>query len=50
MLLPGVGEVTARRIVAYRQRHGGFRRAEELMLIEGLGPTRFEQLRAYVMP
>ncbi len=46
--VPGIGPVIARRIVAYRARYGPFRRIEELMLIEGIGPRTFELLKPYV--
>lgn len=42
--LPGVGPVTADRIVAYRSEHGGFRTAEELMEVSGIGPRTLERI------
>ena len=48
--LPGVGPVTAEKIVAYRQQHGGFHSLEELDAIPGIGPARIEQLRGLVTP
>lgn len=50
MELPGVGEKTAAKIIQYRQAFGGFKRIEELKLIEGIGPKKFEQIRPYVVP
>lgn len=47
--LPGVGPVTADRIVAYRDEHGGFRTTEELMEVSGIGPRTFERLAPMVM-
>jgi competence protein ComEA len=48
--LPGVGPVTAQKIVDYRERHGGFGSIEELDAIPGIGPARLEQLRELVTP
>jgi competence protein ComEA len=48
--LPGVGPVTAQKILDYRQQHGGFHSLEELDAIPGIGPARIEQLRGLVTP
>jgi competence protein ComEA len=48
--LPGVGPVTAEKIVAYRQQHGSFRSVDELDAISGIGPSRIEELRGLVVP
>ena len=48
--LPGVGPVTAQKIVDYRATHGGFRSVEDLDAIPGIGPARVEQLRELVTP
>jgi len=46
--LPGVGPVTAQKILDYREQHGGFRAFDELDAIPGIGPARLEQLREVV--
>jgi comEA protein len=46
--LPGIGEARARDIIAYRETHGGFRNAEELTAVEGIGAATLEQLRPYI--
>jgi competence protein ComEA len=48
--LPGVGPVTAQKIVDYRAAHGGFRAVEDLDAIPGIGPARIEQLRDLTTP
>lgn len=35
--LPGLGETTAERIVAYRQQNGSFASVEDLLNVEGIG-------------
>ncbi|HEY8451079.1 MAG TPA: ComEA family DNA-binding protein [Natronosporangium sp.] len=46
--LPGVGPVLAQRILAYRERHGGFRSVADLRRVDGIGDARFEQLKDLV--
>jgi competence protein ComEA len=45
--LPGVGEVTARRIVEYREAHP-FTAVEDLRQVQGIGERRFEALKDLV--
>jgi competence protein ComEA len=48
--LPGIGPVTAEKIVQYRTAHGAFRSVDELDEVSGIGPARVEQLRGLVVP
>jgi competence protein ComEA len=48
--LPGVGPVTAQKILDYRQQHGAFSSVDELDAIPGIGPARLDQLRKLVAP
>ncbi len=42
--LPGIGPVTAGRIIAWREQHGRFSRIEELQEVDGIGPKTYGQL------
>ena len=44
-LLPGIGPMLARRIVAHRDSHGAFPAAEALLDVHGIGPRTLERLR-----
>ena len=46
--LPGVGPVTAERILAWRTEHGSFRREEELQEVEGIGPKTYADIAPHV--
>ena len=48
--LPGIGPVTAQKIVDYRTEHGPFQSVDDLDAVPGIGPTRVEQLRELVTP
>jgi competence protein ComEA len=48
--LPGIGPVTAQKIVAFRQEHGPFESVEGLDAIPGIGPARLEELKGLVVP
>lgn len=48
--LPGVGPVTAQKIVAYRQQHGSFTSLEGLDAIPGIGPARIADLKGLAVP
>ncbi len=46
--LPGIGEVLAQRIVAYREEHGPFTSAEQLKEVKGIGEKKWEAIRPLV--
>jgi competence protein ComEA len=48
--LPGVGPVTAQKILDYRRERGAFTSVDELDAIPGIGPARLDQLRKVVAP
>ena len=49
-LLPGVGEVLAKRIVDHRQHNGPFSDLKALREVRGIGPKTFEGMQPYLMP
>jgi comEA protein len=46
--LPGIGEVTAERIVSYREKYGAFKNISEIMNVKGIGTKKFEKLKDYI--
>jgi competence protein ComEA len=46
--LPGIGPVTAQRILQWRAQHGRFSSVEQLREVDGIGERRFAQLRNQV--
>jgi competence protein ComEA len=46
--LPGVGPVTAQKILDYRSEHGAFGSVEELDAVPGIGPATLDELRDLV--
>ncbi len=48
--LDGIGPTLAKRIVEYREEHGGFRSIDELKEVEGIGDKRFAALKDSLGP
>ena len=48
--LPGLGPVLARRVIQYRDQHGGFRSVDQLRQVSGFGERRLKDLRALLRP
>jgi competence protein ComEA len=48
--LPGVGPVTAQKILDYRQQHGAFTSVSQLDAVPGIGPAHMAQLKGLVAP
>ena len=46
--LPGVGPVLARRIIDFREKKGGFRRVEELLVIPGISERKWKLIKDLV--
>lgn len=47
--LPGVGPATAKKIVDYREEHGGFNTIDELMEVRGIGPAKLRKMKPFVV-
>ena len=46
--LPGVGPVTAQRIIDLRQKSGRFHRVEDLLAVRGISQKKLDAMRPYV--
>lgn len=48
MLLPRIGPSVAQKIVEFREKNGGFKAAEDLMLVQGIGERTFELIKPHI--
>ncbi len=46
--LPGIGDVTAERLIAYRTQHGRFRSVDELSKVKGFSRSKINKLRPQI--
>lgn len=46
--IPGIGKVTAKNIIEYREKNGPFNSLEDLLKVKGIGPKKLEQIKPYV--
>ncbi len=46
--LPGIGPVTAEKIVAFRDENGPFETAEDLLQVRGIGEKKLARIRVYL--
>ncbi len=46
--IPGVGEVKAKAIIAYRVEKGRFSDVEEIMMVEGIKTATYEKIKEYI--
>jgi competence ComEA-like helix-hairpin-helix protein len=45
ILLPGIGEVIAKKIVDYRIKNKGFQTKDEIIKVKGIGKIKFEKIK-----
>ena len=48
MQLEGIGEATARKIVADREKNGPFRSVDDVARVSGIGPATLEKIRPWL--
>ena len=46
--IPNIGAKTAVKIIEYREKFGGFRKPEHLLLIDRISDVRFREMRSLV--
>lgn len=48
LTLPGIGDSKANAILSYREQTGAFQHVEDLLKVNGIGPTLFQDIQALV--
>jgi competence protein ComEA len=47
--LPGIGKTKAQAIIAYREEHGPFQKAEDLLNVTGIGEKTLEKIKEHIV-
>jgi len=48
ILLPGIGESTAKKILELRKKTGGFKALKDLLDVKGIGEVKFNKIKKYI--
>ncbi len=48
ILLPGIGEKTAAKIIKLREKLGGFKKLKDLIKVKGIGNSKFNKIKKYL--
>lgn len=48
VLIPGIGDITAQRIIDYRERKGNFETIEDLLNISGISKDKLKDIQHYL--
>ena len=48
ILLPGIGESTAKKIVELREKKGGFKALKDLLDVNGIGEVKYNKIKKYI--
>ena len=46
--LPGIGDVTADKIIQYREKSGAFKSVEDLKKVDGIGETKYSKVKDFI--
>lgn len=46
--VPGIGESTAQKIIAYRDENGKFKSVEDIKNVSGIGDSKYEKIKDYI--
>jgi len=49
ILLPGIGESTAEKIIKFRDLHGNFKKIQDIMKVKGIGKKKFEKMKDFII-
>lgn len=46
--LSGIGQSTAKKIIAYREANGDFKKIEDILLVSGIGESKFNNIKDFI--
>ena len=49
MMIDGIGEKTAAKIIEFRDKSGKFRKIEDIMNVDGIGQGTFEKIKDLIV-